>query len=338
VQEHEFPRTARRREQLRFLVQYAVLAPSGHNTQPWRFVIDDDAVHIHVDRGRELSALDPGGRELLMSCGAALFHLRTAAHHYGYAPVVRTWPRQAAGEDREDGERIATFRLGPACEASLREHRLFSAILRRRTHRGAFDDRPVPSAEVDRLRRAAEKEGAHLDVVADADRDALARLVTEADHVLASDPDVRREWAEWGVAAGEDRDDGIPNEARGWSLLRAHAAPYLVHLPGGFAKIAGETADRVRTAPLLLVLSTLDDSKSAWLEAGQALDRVLLKATSFGLYASFLNHPLKVAWLRPQVADLLCPDRYPQAILRVGFSADPPTATPRRPAESVTED
>jgi len=330
VREHEFPRTAPRRKQLEFLVGYAVLAPSGYNTQPWRFVIDDDAVHLHTDPDRALPALDPNGREFLMSCGAALFHLRTAAHHYGFAPVVRTWPRG------EDDERVATFRLGPACEPTLRQEHLFSAIAKRRTVRDDFEDHPVNDAEVDRLRRAAEQEGAAL-YVADTDqRLKLAELAAEAARVIASDPDARQEWAEW-AAADPDDEEGVPRSARKEGGIRSRFASTLVHLPGGFRRVAGETPARIREAPLVVTLATLDDSRVAWLEAGQALDRVLLQAASFGLGASFINHPLKVDWIRSQVADHLCPDRHPQAILRIGTPKKLPEATPRRSAQTVTD-
>lgn len=330
VREHDFPRTAPRREQLEFLVGYAVLAPSGYNTQPWRFVIEDDAVHLHADPERALSALDPDGREFLMSCGAALFHLRTAAHHYGFAPVVRSWPRG------EDDNRVATFRLGPACEPTLRQEHLFSAIPKRRTVREDFEDRAVADSDVQRLIRAAEQEGTEL-LPVDADgRSALAEWSVEAARVLASDPDARTEWAEWG-AVDPDREAGVPRSARHAGVLRTPFASHLVRIPGGFSRIAGETPARIRDAPLVVALATRSDSRAAWLAAGQALDRVLLKAASFGLAASFINHPLKVDWIRSQVADRLCPGRHPQSILRIGYPAEMPDATPRRPADAVTE-
>jgi nitroreductase len=330
IPEHDFPRTAPRREQLAFLVEYAVLAPSTYNTQPWRFVLEEDAVQLYADSDRMLPGLDPDGRELWMSCGAALFHLRIAAHHYGYAPVIRTWPD--GGEDNH----IATIRLGPACEPTLRQEHLFSAIQKRRTVRDDFDDRPVSGSEVERLIRAADREGADLVAASRSDRPYLAEWSVEAGRVLATDPAVRKEWAAWG-AVDPDRDDGVPRTSRHLGVLRTHTAPFLVRLPGGFTRVAAESSERIEAAPCIVVLATRQDDRPAWLDAGQALDRVLLQATAFGLAASFINHPLKVDWIRDQVAERLCPGRFPQAILRIGVPADRSDATPRRPAGSVTE-
>ena len=58
-----------------FLVAAAARAPSVHNTQPWRFRAGPDAVELWTDPRRKLRA-DPSGREMLISCGAALFGLR----------------------------------------------------------------------------------------------------------------------------------------------------------------------------------------------------------------------------------------------------------------------
>lgn len=67
---------------LRFLPHYAILAPSGHNTQPWRFRIEDDWVDLIADRERRLPVVDPHDRELMNSCGATLTLLRTAMRRF----------------------------------------------------------------------------------------------------------------------------------------------------------------------------------------------------------------------------------------------------------------
>jgi FtsP/CotA-like multicopper oxidase with cupredoxin domain len=87
-----FPTTAGPAERLRFLLGYAVLAPSRHNTQPWMFEIEGDEVRVYVDAARALPAADPDGRQLLMACGAALVNLRVAAHHFGHATSAEILP------------------------------------------------------------------------------------------------------------------------------------------------------------------------------------------------------------------------------------------------------
>ena len=78
--------------QLRQMVRHAVLAPSGYNSQPWLFRVLDDAVELLADRNRALPVTDPEGRELTISCGAALFHLRLAMRQFGMADKVILLP------------------------------------------------------------------------------------------------------------------------------------------------------------------------------------------------------------------------------------------------------
>jgi Putative TM nitroreductase len=82
ISEATFPATGQSAEKLRFLVQYAILAPSSHNTQPWLFKIRGDVLELYADRTRALPIVDPANRALTISCGAALFHLRIALRHF----------------------------------------------------------------------------------------------------------------------------------------------------------------------------------------------------------------------------------------------------------------
>src|SRR5690606_20406923 len=68
----DFPFDGSPEAKLRFLLSYAILAPSNRNTQPWRWRISEDMIELYADRGRALPHLDPDDRELIMSCGAAL--------------------------------------------------------------------------------------------------------------------------------------------------------------------------------------------------------------------------------------------------------------------------
>src|SRR3954452_15518611 len=56
----------------------AVLAPSVHGSQPWTIALHGDRLELRADRSRQLMAVDPSGRELVQSLGAALFNVRVA--------------------------------------------------------------------------------------------------------------------------------------------------------------------------------------------------------------------------------------------------------------------
>src|SRR5919199_4185350 len=132
ISEEEFPAAGEPEQKLRFLLNYAVLAPSGHNTQPWLFKLSDDRVELYADRTRGLPVVDPEDRALIISCGAALFYLRIALRHSGYAGEVETFP------DLEPPDLLARVRLGEEQEATEEEHSLFRAIQKRHSNRQSF--------------------------------------------------------------------------------------------------------------------------------------------------------------------------------------------------------
>ena len=329
IAEAEFPAAGTRAEQLRFLLGYALLAPSTHNSQPWRFRLAGERVELVADRTRALPVSDPEDRELTLSCGCALYHLRVAIRRFGWGGETVTWP------DPTDPDLFARAGLGEPGAATPEELAEFGAILRRRTHRGRFDERPVPDETLTELRLLAAEEGAWLHLVeAESERAALADLITAADTRQGSDPRFRRELAAWLHPSRRESGDGIPGHALGAEDLKFYRGPLVVRT---FDWGGGEAArDRqvAEGSPVLAVLGTDHDTPPAWLKAGQALGRLLLRARSLGLFASYLNQPVEVPEVRAKLPDVLGRDGKPQLVLRFGFGAEP-APTPRRALESV---
>ncbi len=325
VAEEDFPWNGSTSEKLQFLLHYAVLAPSGHNTQPWLFRIAGDTIELYVDRSRALEKIDPQGRELIMSCGTALYHLRVAIRHYGYEPVVQTFP------DLDDPDLIAFVRLGRPRAATLEDHRRFMAIKRRRTHRMPFDPVPVPDAELQALQRVAQEEGATLHVIQDPDRKKrLAALIAEGDRIQGANKEFRRELARWIHPNLVRVRDGIPGYARGLGDLRSLTDPILVRTFDWGQEQAEQDRLLSENSPALLVLSTTADNAVEWLAAGQALDGLLLMAADYGLFVSFLNQPIEIPELRARLMDLIGGRDFPQIVMRMGYG-EAPRETPRRP-------
>lgn len=260
-------------EQLRFLLQYAVLAPSAHNTQPWLFKIAGDAVELYADRTRALPVVDPDDRELTISCGAALFQLRIALRHFGYAGVVATLP----GVD--DPDLLARIRLGNKRDATTEEHALFDAMCKRRTNRQVFEQREVPAEMLIALQQEAHAEGAWLSLLHTRDdRNAIVDLITLGDRMQWADTHFRRELAAWTRPHRGRRSDGIPTYALSFGNLissRGLRAGRTFDLGTGQAASDRQIATG---SPVLAVLGTDVDTAYDWLLAGQALGRILLYA------------------------------------------------------------
>jgi nitroreductase len=301
-------------------VRAATMAPSMHNTQPWKFRIlrDNQTIEVRADPERMLRHGDPHGRAVHIACGAALFNLRIAVAAGGREPVTRLLP------DPAEPLLLATVRLGGRHRTSEDERDLYAAIPARHTNRRPFSARPVPPGVLAELVQAAQLEGAVLDLPGDDETRRLLGVVADAETDLLADPGYRAELARW--AGGERDQDGVPASAAGPRDPRGRT-PVRDFLGG-----AAPGYEWFEDPPRLAVLSTPGNGNEDWLRAGEALQGVLLTATLRGIAAGILTQPLETpdAWLVRDPAGA----GWPQLILRLGYGLPVP-ATPRRPVRDV---
>ncbi|MEU0669402.1 nitroreductase [Streptomyces lavendulocolor] len=310
-------------ESLTSWVADAVAAPSMHNAQPWLFRHRRSAgeLVLRMDPGRTMPETDPDSRGLHLGCGAALFNLRVAAAHAGWHARIRLVPDAAEPETlavvtfvRPDGEEAEDTGV-----AELRP-----AIGRRHTSREPFRDEAVAQPLLDGLRGAARAEGARLDFAGDWQALDLLDLVWEAEHMEEHSPAARAEIARWAS-------EGIPPDALGPRRYDGRAP--VRDLAGG-RPVEGRGTAVFERAPCLAVLGTREDSREDWLRAGQAMERVLLRATLDGLSTSLNSQAVEWPELRRLLRDPLSGMGHPQMLLRFGYGPEAP-ATPRRPVSEV---
>lgn len=309
------------------LIATAGRAPSVHNTQPWRFRVAEDMVELRADPGRRLSQLDPDGRYLLVSCGAALFGLRLAVRGLGYRPVTELLP--VPGQP----EVLARVRLGAPVPLGPDGRRLLAAVRRRHTHRGPFSPQPLPAELPDALRADAAAEAAALVFLGDPRRlRQLARLVEAGQRHQYLDPRAAEEMRAWTRPAGSRARDGVPT----WAYpAYPHQGPAALaqrdfDLGRGWGSLPATGPPPAATA----VLTTAGDEPVDWLRAGQALHRVLLRAASRWVFASLHSQPLESPQIRAEIRHRLRLSGPPQMLLQLG-TAHAAALTARRPASDV---
>jgi nitroreductase len=323
-----FPADGFAADQLEFLLGYAILAPSPHNTQPWQFRINAMDVEVYADWGKRLRVVDPHGRELVLSCGAALFNLRVAAEYFEKAWRLERFP------DAAHPTLLARFHLGMQGETSSDDVVLFNAITRRHTHRGTFRPDPLPEGLLANLVASAEREGCWL-MAADTDeaRAAIGDLVADADRCQWADRHFRDELARWLRKDPGHSVDGIPVHELGIEDWLSFAGPSLIRTFDRGKGQAARDRDIAVHSPILAVLGTERDDADSWLSAGQGMQNVLLRARAEDVWASFLCQPLEVPELRDRLASI-CGRPNPQVVLRLGY-ADEASPTPRRGVRSL---
>jgi hypothetical protein len=315
----------------RYVVTRAVWAPSVHNTQPWRFTADGGTqISLHADASRRLGVADPDGREMMISCGAALFTVRLALRALGYIPETRVLP------DPAQPALVAEVSWRERAAADEFERRLSGHVLTRRTHRGAFDPEPLPPDTLAALRAAAAREGAALRIVADdGRRAALAAAVQTAEHELSRDGERLRELARWTPAPGSACRDGVP--ATSYPARAERTQPYF---PGrDFARGNGwgmpplSPATSHRAAGVAGLLTTTADRPADWVNAGQALQRILLTASTCGAAVALHSQPLELPWLREFIRTQLGDDACPHLVLRIGLVTQVAVSVRRDPGD-----
>lgn len=314
--------------QVRAALVAATAAPSLHNSQPWRFHCAPEGIELHADYTRSVPVTDPDHRELALACGAALLNLRIAVRAMGVFPDVRILP------DWGHSTLLAAIRPTSRRVATPVDTALAAVIPRRRTNRRPFLHTTVPIPARHELKLAAEVERSWLAILEPAQLPLLRMLVRSAQDAQLADPEFMAEWAYW-TGRTEPTPDGVPARSGG-------PVPE-PHDPWTIRDFAGEHARKrvpgkdFEPDPLIAVVGSFHDGLHAWLQAGQAMQRVLLTATAAGLAASFLSQVIEVPATRRDLRTLVGGAVWPQTVLRIGYGSPVP-ATPRRDVEDVLDD
>ena len=308
-------------------VALANRAPSVHNTQPWRWLLGDESVHLMADRGRGVPVTDPDGRDLLLSCGAALHHLRVALGALGWRTTVHRLPIPA------DPDHLAAVRLAPS-SPSAENITLAGTIGRRHTDRRRFSSWPVPDGHLDLMIRRAAKAGALLVPVTDPiTRDQLTRAIDQAADDQRTVPGYAEEIATWSGRSRVARDGVLAASAPPEQQI--HGDTTMRAFPAGTLPDA-ETGRGEPDAGRLLVLATTDDDLVSVLRAGEAASAALLTATDLGLATCPLSQALEVPGTRALIrARILDSAGFPHLILRVGWAPAAAPALPESPRRAT---
>jgi hypothetical protein len=320
------PSTALTGESLETVIATAVRAPSVHNTQPWRFRVVGSTIELYADRSRRLDVADPTGREMVISCGAALFGLRLAVRQAGFRPLVDVlpvWP----GLDP-----LARVHLGPPAASGPGERQLLDAVWLRHTHRCAFACEPLPGGLLATLRRDAAAESVAFVDAAGHQIDQLRRFAAAAKQGLDDDPAFAAEVVRW-TPRGYAR-DGVP--ARAYPSRLDAVASRLPQRDFDHGRGGGTLPVGGGPPAATVVLATAADGPLDWLQAGQALHRVLLRAASVWVFASLHTQPLESPSIRGALRSGLRTVGAPQMLMELGRWHTAPL-TARRPAAEVID-
>ena len=323
-----------RHQSLVWAIEQAIRAPSVYNTQPWRWRIRSDVIELHADWNRHLAWADPDRRDLILSCGAALHHLRVALAARQFAVKTDRLP------DEEYPGLLATITTAPGpgdVEAAM----LFPAIARRHTDRRRMSRRAVPPNLLRELGVQAHREQADLVLTTNpTTRLRLLAALVEAGHRQDLAPGYPAELQLWTRRYAGSHDGVSVNALTQSSSCQLSDSTLRRFPPGNLPQpeyVLGSGAPD--DAAEMLVVSTDTDTTLDWLRAGEATSAVLLAATALHLATTPLSQGIEIEQSRREIMqDVLHTSQYPQMILRVGWPATESTeltGTDRRALSSV---
>jgi len=321
VDTNEFPAEGSVEQQAQFLLRYAILAPSSHNSQPWAFVVDGPSITVHAAEDRWLDVADQDRRELSVSIGCAIENLCIAAEHFDLGFEL---------DYHETATPVATITLRrDGQQESERPAGLFDELTARYTNHQLFDGRPLPEDFRSQMQDCVAEDAVTLLVVEEPDRtESIAELQAHADRRQMGNPAYRRELAHW-VGIG----------ALGDSWLKARIGQAVVtHLDLGDRE-AQKNSKLITSAAAVGVLLTDSDDSTARVRTGQAFERLALAAAARGVAVHPLSQILERPDMRDALGDVLDGDgARPQHLFRLGFPVKEQKHTPRWPLEAFLAD
>ncbi|CAN5265053.1 nitroreductase family protein [soil metagenome] len=313
---------------MRDLVRLAVLAPSSHNTQCWRFQIAEKSISIAPDFKRRCPIVDPDDHHLFVSLGCATENMVHAALAAGFHAEPRFDP---------SGDGVIAVNL----EATRKRiSPLFQAISERQCTRGDYDGQPISAAELRQLEQAGAGDGVRVQLLTARPKiEGVLEYVVEGNSAQMNDAAFVAElkaWIRFGADEALRTGDGLFAGASGNPALPRWLGSRMMGLFFTPKSENERYSRQIRNSAGIAVFVSERSDKAHWVEAGRCYERFALQATALGIRNAFLNQPVEVGTIRPQFASWLGlqADERPDLVVRFGRGPAMPFSM-RRPVQAV---
>lgn len=319
------------KQNLQKIIYYATQAPSSHNTQPWKFKIEEQRILIYPDYSRTLEIADADRHELYISLGCALENLVVAARHFDYATTVRI---------NTEGEIFIEVTLRPMAQS--KDDSLFDQIVLRQSTRNLYDGKPIPAHYIEVLRSSAMRENVDCRILTGFDEiSTVTELVKEACIRQYSDEafvDELLEWVRFNESNAVKKLDGIHSAATGKPGVPNWLGKLIVGSTSPKSQ-ADAIEELVKSSSGLVFFIAGNNDVKSLINLGRSFERFALTATSFNINLAHVNMPCEVPSVRHKLSNLLGlkGTETPLLLLRIGYSQKMPYSY-RRPVEQVVEE
>lgn len=315
---------------LKEIIRYATLAPSGHNTQPWKFSINDNSICIYPDYSRRLPIVDPDDHALFISLGCALENLLIAAHYQGFETEVDYFP----DNEKEECIRVRLTKGRPGADAAL-----YHAIPQRQSTRRKYNGQKISMDDLQKLERASRQDRVSVMVFTGGKEiQPLIELVKEGNRLQFSNKDFIAElipWIRFSKTDARKYSDGLRPAVLGFPAVPRWLGRFIMRVlitPGGEAR---KCEKMIRSSSALILFIAQSNDKMSWINVGRSFERVSLTAASLDIKHAHLNMPCEEIMVRQKLQKHLgLTNQHPLLLLRIGYAKPMPSSF-RRPVQQV---
>lgn len=322
----QFPKGGTLAEKIQFLLQYAVLAPSTHNTQPWLFKISDSSCRIYLNPSLRLPEADPKERDVYISIGCCLENLALAAKYFGMFERV---------EYRFEEHTAAEVFFHDSTGVHEKYEHILSTIPKRMNARGVFETERVDPELVRQIQDILSAEyqfSPPIQPMFTSNKDDIVRLASLTARGLElayTKPRFRREMSRWIHHNLSRKLDGMPGYALRMPLLLSFLIPSMIHFVN-IGKFLGKLNYKsFSSAPLVCGFFCAEESKQTWLAIGQMVERIMLECQSRGLQTSIFVASIEMADLFKKVQEVFRTNSKPQFLFCIGYMENVQRKTPK---------
>lgn len=309
------------------IASYASKAPSGHNTQPWKFHITDDTITVVPNFEVALPVVDGNNRELFISLGCAVENLCIAASYFGYTTHIKECSIEAI---------ILELTKNNLSTKDL----LFHQIEKRQTNRTIYNGNKISDGILQQLQSVPKENGVqfYFTEIGTPLADTITGYIMKGNEIQMADIAFKNEllsWMRFNKKQVEATHDGLSYLVFGNPSLPGILARPIVSLFLNPKVQNKSDRKKIDSSSHFVVCTTQQDTIKEWINLGRTLQRILLKATEIGISYAFLNQPCEVAALASDLQEKLPLNKeYPTLIMRIGY-ANPIPYSPRKEIETL---
>ncbi len=331
ISERNYPKNSTVSEKIKFILKYALMAPSSHNTQPWRFSLQGNSIKLYADISRELTISDPTRREMYISLGACLMNLLIALDHFSFSVNYTLFPTT-------DPLHVATIVFSEDINKKSKQDDLFRGIMLRFSDKQKYLSKDIPKTILDYIKQINQDSVLEVKLITDIDiKVQVAQCVQTGEAQIMENDDFRTELSQWLRHNYTRKENGMPGFTAGIEDIQSIIGPFLIK---HFNMSTGVgVKQKLIGSPLLVIVASTKDSPTMWVRAGMVYEQIVLYAATKGIHNGTLASIIELETLNKKVTEIIgiSKSKRIQVFFRLGFSNNKIVRSPRIPLENILE-